>query len=142
MKTVRSVLNELKWRPGTDFSKVTVEYVHRGAPGNIASISGGDIISLEPWMMVVRRPGASPANGAPGPGRVAIPYHRVVRVSYNGKVVMERGSGMAKGGEGGAVARDAGESIQEGGSGGGGAKPGERSAEPVETRPAATREEE
>ncbi|MGQ9582891.1 MAG: DUF504 domain-containing protein [Thermoplasmatota archaeon] len=104
MKTVRSVLNELKWRPGSDFSKVRVDYVHRGEPGGVASLSGADILSLEPWMMVVRRSGASAPEGAPEPGRVAIPYHRVVRVVYDSKVVMERAAGRA-GGAGGGMAR-------------------------------------
>ena len=94
VKTVRSILNELRWREDRDFAKVEVEYVHRGAPGDITSVKGGDIISLEPWMMVIRR-AAGPNDrsyrpGTPVPGQAAIPYHRIIAISYDGSVVFER----------------------------------------------------
>ena len=115
MKTVRSVLNELLWRADRDFSKVEVEYVHRGARGDIASVGGGDILELEPWMMVIRRQGRGPAvecgvagsDGRPAgwsgpsgpvPGQAAIPYHRILRVLYEGNAVYDR-SGKKKAGE-------------------------------------------
>ncbi len=87
MRTVRTVLNELRWRADRDFSKVEVEYVHRGAPGDTAAVSGEDILALEPWMMVIRR---ELRGGCPVPGRAAIPYHRIVRVLYDGRVVFDR----------------------------------------------------
>lgn len=94
MRTVRSVLNGLRWREDRDFARVEVEYVHRGAPGDITSVKGGDIISLEPWMMVIRRaPGPNDRpyrHGAPVPGQAAIPYHRITAISYDGSVVFER----------------------------------------------------
>jgi uncharacterized protein (UPF0248 family) len=108
VKTVRSVLNELRWREDRDLSMVEVEYVHRGAPGDIASVRGEDILELEPWMMVIRRkgrgdgyagPGARRTNRAAGgpsspiPGRAAIPYHRVLRILYDGEVVFDRPPG-------------------------------------------------
>ena len=87
MRTVRTVLNELKWRADRDFSMVEVEYVHRGAPGDTAAVSGEDILALEPWMMVIRR---ESRGGYPVPGKAAIPYHRIVRVLYDGQVVFDR----------------------------------------------------
>jgi uncharacterized protein (UPF0248 family) len=66
---------------------VEVEYVHRGVPGDIASVRGSDILSLEPWMMVI---GREAGRGGPVPGRAAIPYHRIVRVKYGGKTVFDR----------------------------------------------------
>lgn len=107
MKTVRSVLNELLWREDRDFLKVVVEYVHRGARGDIASVGGGDILELEPWMMVIEREGRTPGDeGAVAgserrpagwggrvcnvPGQAAIPYHRILRVLYEGIVIYDR----------------------------------------------------
>ena len=94
MKTVRSVLNGLKWRSDRDFNLVEVQYIHRGVPGDIASVRGSDIIALEPWMMVIRRaPGAggpSLGSGGPVPGQAAIPYHRIVRIFHEGIMVFER----------------------------------------------------
>lgn len=87
MRTVRTVLNELRWREDRDFSKVGVEYVHRGAPGDLSSVTGRDILALEPWMMVIRREGR---QGSPVPGQAAIPYHRIVRVLYDGAPVFDR----------------------------------------------------
>jgi uncharacterized protein (UPF0248 family) len=87
VKTVRSVLNGLRWRPDCDFGLVDVEYIHRGGPGDIASVRGSDILSLEPWMMVI---GRDAGRGGPVPGRAAIPYHRIVRVRYGGKTVFDR----------------------------------------------------
>ena len=87
IRTVRTVLNELRWREDRDFSKVSVEYIHRGAPGDLAAVSGSDILALEPWMMVIRREGR---EGSPVPGQAAIPYHRIVRVLYDGAPVFDR----------------------------------------------------
>ena len=96
MKTVRSALNELRWHGGRDFSKVVVEYIHRGAPGDIATVTGPEILELGPWMMVVRRAagGASGTVASPVPGQAAIPYHRIVRILYDGRPVFDR-SGKA-----------------------------------------------
>ena len=94
VKTVRSVLNGLRWRSDRDLCLVEVQYIHRGVPGDIASVRGADIIALEPWMMVIRRPpgpgGPSPGSGGPVPGQAAIPYHRIVRIFHDGILVFER----------------------------------------------------
>lgn len=87
VQTVRSVLNGLRWRDDRDFALVEVEYLHRGVPGNTRSVRGPDIIELEPWMMVIRR---EDMRGGPAPGRAAIPYHRILRVRYDGKAVFDR----------------------------------------------------
>lgn len=98
MKTVRTVLNELKWRSDRDFSHVEVEYIHRGAPEDLATVSGADIVALEAWMMVIRKhdvpeqlPGRRLVSAVPG--EAAIPYHRITRVIYDGKTVFDRKSG-------------------------------------------------
>lgn len=87
MGTVRSVLNELRWREDRDFSRVSVEYIHRGAPKDTAAVAGSEILALEPWMMVIRRRGH---GASPVPGQAAIPYHRIVRVLYDGAPVFDR----------------------------------------------------
>ena len=98
MRTARSVLNMLKWRVDRDFSMVEVEYVPRGAPGDLASVRGGDILSLEPWMMVIRRRKLEEGEATKGhftgpvPGQAAIPYHRIVRILYDGVAVFDRKS--------------------------------------------------
>jgi uncharacterized protein (UPF0248 family) len=98
MKTSRTVLNELKWRNDRDFARVEVEYIHRGGPDDLATVSGADIISLEAWMMVIRKkevleqlPGRRLVTAVPG--EAAIPYHRITRVIYDGKTVFDRASG-------------------------------------------------
>jgi len=92
MRTVRTILNELKWRSDRDFSRVVVEYIHRGAPGDLASTTGAGILELAPWMMVVGRSAGHASGRAafPEPGKAAIPYHRIVRVLYDGQVVFDR----------------------------------------------------
>ncbi len=92
MRTVRTVLNELRWRADRDFAKVEVVYVHRGAPGDLAAVAGRDILALEPWMMVIRREGR---EGSPVPGQAAIPYHRIVRVGYDSEAVFDRSARAA-----------------------------------------------
>ncbi len=87
MRTVRTVLNEFRWRADRDFAMVVVVYVHRGAPGDTATVAGTDILALEPWMMVIRRKGR---EGSAVPGQAAIPYHRIVRVLYDGEAVFDR----------------------------------------------------
>jgi hypothetical protein len=99
VKTVRSVLNGLKWRPDRDFCLTEVEYVHRGVPGDVRSVDGADILALEPWMMVIRR---EADRAGPVPGRTAIPYHRILRVKYDKKTVFDRsGKEPAAGDDGG-----------------------------------------
>ncbi len=68
----REVLNEIKWR-GLEMKKCTVEYVHRGAPGNRMTIKGNMITSLGGYFMQL--------------GDTSIPYHRIRRIDYDGRAV-------------------------------------------------------
>lgn len=54
---------------------VSVTYVHRGAPGNLATVKGECITELGRSFFIV------------GDGR--IPYHRVVRIEKDGEVVFQ-----------------------------------------------------
>ncbi|UCE91224.1 MAG: DUF504 domain-containing protein [Methanobacteriota archaeon] len=72
----REVLNRLRWQEGEDLSEATIWFVHRGAPGGVANVSGSDVVSLGRSFMEV--------EGA------FIPYHRVTRIEYRGKVVFDK----------------------------------------------------
>jgi uncharacterized protein (UPF0248 family) len=82
MRTSHALLLRLRHDPQFDFGRVSVEYLNRGAPGDRSSISGEEILKLEPgWMEV-----ASPV------GTTCIPYHRIRRILYEGDTIWELGS--------------------------------------------------
>jgi len=72
----REVLTRLRWKEGEDLGEATVWYIHRGAPGDLMSISGGDILDLGRSFFET--------------GEAMIPYHRVVRIEYRGEVIFEK----------------------------------------------------
>jgi uncharacterized protein (UPF0248 family) len=70
----REVLNRLKWgREGLSHAVIT--YVHRGAPGDLAIISGEEILGLGRSFFTV--------------GNGQIPYHRITRIENEGEVVYQ-----------------------------------------------------
>jgi len=75
----RDVLNKLKWY-GQNLDRATVTIIHRGAPNDRREINGKDIINLGKGFMNVRSP----------EGEVEIPYHRIVKIKVDNKVVWER----------------------------------------------------
>lgn len=77
MPLPRDVLNELKWRDDRDLSKAEIWYVHRGAPNDTRIISGKEILDLERSFMIIEE--------------ASIPYHRIFKILYEGKVIFERG---------------------------------------------------
>jgi uncharacterized protein len=76
MRTAREVLNELKWREDRDFSKVHIYYVHRGAPGDTMELDGGAITTLDQLFFHT--------------DEADIPYHRIFKITYDGKTVFYR----------------------------------------------------
>jgi uncharacterized protein (UPF0248 family) len=72
----RDVLNRLKWTEGEDLGEAVIWYVHRGAPGDELSIRGSDVISF--------------GRGFFETADASIPYHRVLRIEYRGRVIFER----------------------------------------------------
>jgi len=72
-KRPRDILNELKWK-GMDISECSVEYIHRGAPGDTKTVSGQEIIDI----------GRSFFTLFPD---TLIPYHRILRIEYKGKTI-------------------------------------------------------
>lgn len=71
----REILNELRWRPGESLDDAEITYIHRGAPADERSIYGVDITELERSFFVT--------------GEARIPYHRIKRIAYRGKVVFQ-----------------------------------------------------
>jgi uncharacterized protein (UPF0248 family) len=71
----REVLNRLKWSGDRSLDDVVIYYLHRGAPGDIMSIKGGDIVELERSFFVT--------------ADSKIPYHRIRRIEKRGEIVYE-----------------------------------------------------
>jgi len=70
----RQVLNGIRWGAG-GLQGVVVIYVHRGGPGDRASVKGEDITELGRSFFTV--------------GEGNIPYHRIVRIEKEGEVVFQ-----------------------------------------------------
>lgn len=77
MITPRDVINQLKWTEGERVEEAEIFYVHRGAPGDSRSVMGADIVRLDKFCFEL-------ATGA------CIPYHRVYKIVYRGRVMFER----------------------------------------------------
>jgi uncharacterized protein (UPF0248 family) len=71
----REVLNELRWKPGENLAEASITYVHRGAPGDEMTISGGDIVELEHSFFVTKD--------------AMIPYHRIKLICYRARVIFD-----------------------------------------------------
>lgn len=72
----REVLNMLRWKEGESLADATIWYLHRGAPGDFAKISGRDIKTLDRFYFET--------------DQSSIPYHRILRIDYRGRTVFER----------------------------------------------------
>ena len=72
----REVLNELKWRDDRNLVIAKIFYIHRGAPGDQKEISGADIEELD--------------NSFFSTSGSMIPYHRIFRIEYEGRVLFKR----------------------------------------------------
>jgi hypothetical protein len=75
----REALNGIKWKEGS-LAGVVVTYIHRGAPGDIASFRGEDLIELGRSFIEVRSDA----------GTTMLPYHRVLEVRRGGETVWAR----------------------------------------------------
>ena len=76
---VRNILNEYKWREDRDFNLIEVHYIDRLNPKGYAILKGEDIEDMGDKFIFTR-------NGM-------IPYHRVIRILYDGKIIFERTHG-------------------------------------------------
>ena len=71
----REVLNELKWSKDKGLDDAVITYLHRGALGDIMTITGSDIMELERSFFVT--------------ADSKIPYHRILRIELRGVVLYE-----------------------------------------------------
>jgi uncharacterized protein (UPF0248 family) len=76
MATAKEVLNELKWRDDRDFNSVKLTYIHRGAPGDVKTIDGADILELGKSFFET--------------SEAMIPYHRITIIYYEGEELWKR----------------------------------------------------
>lgn len=80
MRTSQALLLRYRHDPAFEFSRVLVTYVDRGAPGDLSSVGGGEIVRLGPGFFDVFREERA----------VTVPYHRIRRITYDGVVVWEK----------------------------------------------------
>jgi len=76
----RDTLNRLKWHSEFNLGDAKVTILHRGLPGDIRVIEGGDIKELGPAFMRV----------VTSEGEVQIPYHRILRIEAQGRTLWQK----------------------------------------------------
>lgn len=80
MRTSHRILLRLLHDPAYDFAAVAVVFIDRGAPGDRSQVGGRAIAAIEGAHMVVETER----------GQKYIPFHRVLRILYQGQVIWER----------------------------------------------------
>ena len=78
MLTSHTLLQQYWHDTRYDIRNVRVWYTDRGAPDDRSTVSGPDI-TLEPYYMNIRTPD----------GQKPVPYHRILLITYDGKVQFE-----------------------------------------------------
>jgi hypothetical protein len=81
MRKSREILLRYYHDPEYRFTEVEVCYVNRGAPGDMSCIGGDRIVRLDTYYIEIQSER----------GTTAIPYHRIIRIRYQGKNSWERG---------------------------------------------------
>ncbi len=82
MRKSHALLLRLYHDPQYDFVRVRVDYINRGAPSDMSTVSGSSIRSLEAGGMKIKSDART----------VYIPYHRILRILYDGLPLWERGA--------------------------------------------------
>jgi hypothetical protein len=80
MRTSRALLLRLRHDPQFEFDRASVEYIDRGAPGDRSTVQGDCILSLEQGGMEIESEKKTKF----------IPFHRIRRISYDGKNLWEK----------------------------------------------------
>ncbi len=75
---VKRFLNELLWHPEKSLDGVDITYLHRGAPGNVKSVSASGV-AFEKSFFVIK-------NHV----ETRIPYHRIRRIKRGSEVLWKR----------------------------------------------------
>jgi hypothetical protein len=81
MRKSREILLRLYHDPEYRFAEVEICYVDRGAPGDTSCLRGERIIRLDPNYIEIES----------GTGTTPIPYHRLIRIRYQGRTAWIRG---------------------------------------------------
>jgi hypothetical protein len=76
----KKVLDELKWHPEKSLRESEIVYIHRGAPGDVLTVKGDEIIRLEKSFFVILRSGRE----------TCIPYHRIKEIRVKGEKIWEK----------------------------------------------------
>ncbi len=70
----KPILNQIKWR-GLDLEKCEIDVLHRGAPGDKITVKGSEISLGRSFFTF---------------SETMIPYHRILRIRYEGRTVFSR----------------------------------------------------
>jgi len=76
----RELFNEIKWKEGCDLSKCTIYYINRGSPDDTAVVYGNQIKEFDKGFLILEG----------DPFEKYIPYHRIIRIEYEDKVIFEK----------------------------------------------------
>lgn len=76
----REELNRLKWHPRLSLGRARITIAHRGPPSGTKVIEGKDILELGRAFMRV----------ASSEGEVEIPYHRVIKIEAQGRIIWRK----------------------------------------------------
>lgn len=74
MKTIREILNKIKWTCGLEGIEITI--LHRGAPSDVKIIKGEEIKDIAPRAIICED--------------LIIPYHRVICIKKNGMEIWRK----------------------------------------------------
>ena len=71
---IRDILNEIKWTKNIE--RAEIWFIHRGAQNNTKIINGKEIVHIGKSFFEITT--------------ATIPYHRIFKIVYEGKVVFNR----------------------------------------------------
>ncbi len=71
-------LNELRWHPEKSLCGVDIVYIHRGAPGNVKTVSATDVVFEKSFFMIENHK------------ETMIPYHRIKEIKRGSEVLWKK----------------------------------------------------
>jgi uncharacterized protein (UPF0248 family) len=78
-KFPRDILNEIRWKH-YDLCKCKIYYINRGSPGDMTNVEGDKIIEISRGFLTLKNI----------PYEKYIPYHRIIKIEYEGKIAFIR----------------------------------------------------
>lgn len=73
----KNILDLLFWHPNKEIDNTIISYIHRGATGNIKTITGDEIKRIEKGFLVLQ-------------DDIYIPLHRIIKIEYNQNLVWKK----------------------------------------------------